>query len=136
MRVITGAITSIRWSNRLDGLGSDKHVDFGEDNIRFLMSSTDADWKSKKVGDGLLGIANGFKSTNGNFARSDLILSTKESNWSAERVDGGFGKDELERWQTWLGVPQGSMLELLIYSSYTTPLLSVISNHPIIQCHF
>ena len=33
------------------------------------------------------------------------------------------------------GVPQGSMLEPLIYSLYTTLLFSV-SNHPGIQCHF
>ena len=28
------------------------------------------------------------------------------------------------------------MLEPFLYSLYTTPLLSVISNHPSIQCHF
>ena len=34
------------------------------------------------------------------------------------------------------GIPQGSELGRLLYSLYTTPLLSVISNHPGIQCHF
>ena len=34
------------------------------------------------------------------------------------------------------GVPQSSVLRPLLYSPYTTPLLSVISNYPGIQCHF
>ena len=33
-------------------------------------------------------------------------------------------------------VLQGRVLELLLYILYTTPLLSVLSNHPGIQCHF
>ena len=39
MRVITGAIT-IHKGNRLDGRGSDKQVDFGDDDIKCLVSST------------------------------------------------------------------------------------------------
>ena len=34
------------------------------------------------------------------------------------------------------GIPQGSLLGPLLNSLYTYPLLSVISNHPGIQCHF
>ena len=34
------------------------------------------------------------------------------------------------------GVPQCSVLGFLLHSLYTIPLLSVISNHPGIQCHF
>ena len=42
MRVIAGAITSIHISNRLDGRGSDELVDFGDNKIKCLISSTDA----------------------------------------------------------------------------------------------
>ena len=103
MRVITGAVASIHRGKRLDGTGSDKQVDFGDDKIKCLISSIDAGWNNENVGGGLSGIVNGFKSTKGSFERRALILSTKkELNWSAERVDGGFNEDELERWQTWL----------------------------------
>ena len=34
------------------------------------------------------------------------------------------------------GIPQDSVLGPLLYSLYTTPFLSVISNYPGIQCHF
>ena len=34
------------------------------------------------------------------------------------------------------GVQLGSVLESFLYSLYTTLLLSVITNHPGIQCHF
>ena len=34
------------------------------------------------------------------------------------------------------GYPQGSVLEPLLYSQYTTPLHSIISNYPGLSCHF
>ena len=43
MRVITGAITLIHRGNRLDGRGSDEQVDFVDEKIKCLISSTDAD---------------------------------------------------------------------------------------------
>ena len=42
MWVITGAITSIQCINRVDSRGSDKHENFGDTKIRFLISLTDA----------------------------------------------------------------------------------------------
>ena len=41
IRVIIGAIESMQRGSRLDGTGSNKHVDFGEDKINCLISSTD-----------------------------------------------------------------------------------------------
>ena len=41
MRVIIRAIMSIHRGNRLDGTGSDEQVDFGDDKIKCLISSTD-----------------------------------------------------------------------------------------------
>ena len=43
MRVITGAIKLIHRGNRLDGRGSDEQVDFVDEKIKCLISSTDAD---------------------------------------------------------------------------------------------
>ena len=34
------------------------------------------------------------------------------------------------------GVPQGSVLEPLLYTLYTTPLHSIISKYPALHCHF
>ena len=42
MRIITGAITSINRGIRLDDRGSDEQVNFGDDKIKSLISSTDA----------------------------------------------------------------------------------------------
>ena len=42
IRVIIKALISILRGNRLDGRGSDKHVDFRDDKISCLISSTDA----------------------------------------------------------------------------------------------
>ena len=41
IRVIIETMESMQWSSRLDGTGSNKHVDFGEDKINCLISSTD-----------------------------------------------------------------------------------------------
>ena len=79
MRIITGAITSIHRGNRLDSRGSDKQVDFGDDKIKCVISSTDAGWNNENVGGGLSGILNGFKSTNVSFERRALILLTKKN---------------------------------------------------------
>ena len=68
MRVVTEALTLIHRGNRLDGRGSDEQVDFGDEKIKFSISSTDASWKNKNFDCDLSGIVNGFKSTNGSFA--------------------------------------------------------------------
>ena len=48
MRVITGVITAIHRSNRLDGRESDQQVDFGDGKTNCLISSTDAGLNKKK----------------------------------------------------------------------------------------
>ena len=48
IRVIIGAIESMQWGSRLDGTGSNKHVDFGEDKINCLISSTDTSLSDEK----------------------------------------------------------------------------------------
>ena len=78
MRVITGTITSIHRGNRLDDRGSDEQVDFGDDKIKCLISSTDTGWNNKNVGGGLSGIVNRFKTTKRSFERTALILSKKK----------------------------------------------------------
>ena len=55
MRVIMGTILSIQWGNRLEGMGSDWQVDFGEDNISCLISSKDAGLNVENVGGNLSG---------------------------------------------------------------------------------
>ena len=72
-----GAITSIQWSNRLNGRRSDKQADFDDNNISCVISSIDADWKNENEGDCPLEVEIGFKSTTESFKRKDLILSTK-----------------------------------------------------------
>ena len=37
IRVIIGAMELMQWGSRLDGTGSNKHVDFGEDKINCLI---------------------------------------------------------------------------------------------------
>ena len=77
IRVIIGAMESMQWGSRLDGTGSNKHVDFGEDKINCLISSTDTSLNDENIGGDLSGRDNGFKSINGSFERRVLILSTK-----------------------------------------------------------
>ena len=50
MRVIMGIILLRQWGNRLEGMGSDWQVDFGEDNISCLISSKDACLNNENVG--------------------------------------------------------------------------------------
>ena len=61
IRVIIGAMESMQWGSRLDGTWSNKHVDFGEDKINFLISSTDISLNDKNIGCDLSGRDNGFK---------------------------------------------------------------------------
>ena len=46
-----GTILSIQWGNRLEGMGSDWHVDLGEDNIYVLEGA----WPPKEFGVSSLG---------------------------------------------------------------------------------
>ena len=50
IRVTIGTILSIQWGKRLEGIGSDWQVDFGEDNISSLISSKDAGLNDENVG--------------------------------------------------------------------------------------
>ena len=75
--MIIGAMESIQWGRRLDGTGSNKHVDFGEDKINCLISSTDTCLNDENIGGDLSGGDNGFKSINWSFERRIIILSTK-----------------------------------------------------------
>ena len=75
--MIIGAIESMQWGSRLDGTGSNKRADFGEDKINCLISSTDTSLNDENEGGDLTGRDNGFKSINGSLERRVLILSTK-----------------------------------------------------------
>ena len=77
IRVIIGAMESMQWGNRLDGTGPNKHVDFGEDKINCLISSTDTSLNDEKIDGNFSGRDNGFKLINGSLERKVLILSTK-----------------------------------------------------------
>ena len=50
IRVIIGAMESMQWGSRLDGTGSNKHVDFGEDKINCLISSIDTSLNDENIG--------------------------------------------------------------------------------------
>ena len=75
--MIIGAIESMQWGSKLDGTGSNNHVDFGDDKINCLISSTDTSLNDENIDGDLLGRDNGFKSINGSFERRVLIFSTK-----------------------------------------------------------
>ena len=78
IRVIIGAMESMQWDSRMAGTGSNKHVDFGEDKINCLISSTDTGLHDENISGNLSGRDNGFKSIDGSFERRVLILSTKK----------------------------------------------------------
>ena len=75
--MIIGAMESMQWGSRLDGTGSNKHVNFGEDKINCLILSTDTSLNDENIGGDLSGRDNGFKSINGSFEQRVLILSKK-----------------------------------------------------------
>ena len=84
-----GTILSIQWGKRLEGVGSDWQVDFGEDNISWLISSKDAGLNDKNVGGNLSGTEKGFTLISGRFNWRVLILSLKNKlNWLAECIEG------------------------------------------------
>ena len=56
---------------------SKKHLDFGEDKINCLISSTDTSLNDENEGGNLSKRDKGFKSIKGSFERRALILSTK-----------------------------------------------------------
>ena len=56
---------------------SNEHVDFGEDKINSLISSTDTSLNDENEGGDLSGRDNEFESIDGSFERKVLILSTK-----------------------------------------------------------
>ena len=101
IRVIIGTILSIQWGERLEGMGSDWQVDFGEDIISCLILSKDAGLNDENIGGDLLGTKNGFILINERLKRRVLILSLKkELNWSAKCIAGGICWDEFDRCKT------------------------------------
>ena len=84
-------ILSIQWGKRLEGIGSDWQVDFGEDNNSCLISSKDAALNDENIGGDLSGTENGFIVMNGRFKQRVLIFwLKKELNWSAVCIAGGI----------------------------------------------
>ena len=98
MHVIMGTILSIQWGNRLEGMGSDWQIDFGEDNRSCLISSKDAGSNDKNVGGNLSDTKLEFRLINGRFNRRVLILSLKnELNWLTEYIEGEIYWDGFDR---------------------------------------
>ena len=56
-----------QWGKRLEGIGSDWQVDFGENNTSCLISSKDAGLNDENIGGYLLGSENRFISINRRF---------------------------------------------------------------------
>ena len=93
-----GTILSIQWGNRLESLGSDWQVDFGEDNISCLISSKDAGLNDENIGGNLSGTELEFTLINGRFIRRVLILSLKNKlNRLAECIEGEICWDGFDR---------------------------------------
>ena len=73
IRVTIWTILSIQWGKRLEGIGSDWQVEFGEDNNSCLISSKDAALNGENISGDLSGTENGFLLINGRFKWRVLI---------------------------------------------------------------
>ena len=84
-----GTILSIEWDKRLEGIGSDWQVGFGEDKISYLISSKDAGSNDENVGGNVGNTEQGFTLINERLKWRVSILSLKnEFNWSTECIVG------------------------------------------------
>ena len=77
MHVSMGPMLPKQWDKRLEGMGSDWQVDFGEDDTSFLISSKNAGLNDENVGENLSGTEWGFTLINGRFKQS-FIFFTEE----------------------------------------------------------
>ena len=74
-------MTSTQYGRSLDGMGSERQVDFGELKIKFLISAVVTGSNEEKTIAGWSGKANRLTSVNRRFAWRDLILLKNELNW-------------------------------------------------------